>query len=802
MKSGGFQKMFGTVGARMAGTAAQTASGSIGRGARLWASHGGFALRLIAGFVLTRASVLGGVSPFGVAFVAAQGTPGHAVFAALGACLGYLPYDSGMRYIAVCVLTLTAHTVFGGMGHRFRPVFMPLTALLFSAVTGAVYWLGQNAALGAVDAVGLALLVTELLLTLACGVLFQSALAVTPKDAEVDPKRAGGIMALGACLLLALSGVTVGGILSPARMAAVCAVMMCARRGGAGAGAASGLGMGVVMDLGLGVPFYSMSYGSAGMLSGVFRKTGKLWPAVTFVCAGAVSALWALSGPHRLSVLLEAFVASVVFMLIPETAFPALNAALNPEHVKSAPSAGGGRAYGVARERLTLAAKAFEDVHDALESAFARHEETAATDDVEGVLDRVTKEVCGQCVRVSQCWDIYLPATCAAVRDAAKRCGERGRLDKNDLPGGFAARCIHVKQLLAACNRELAAMMYRRQFAARIREGRGVLRGQYAGFAGVLERQAEELAELPAPDVQAGRRLSRWLKAYKLTPEVSVCAMPGGRMRAELSGEGLTALLADKRKLAREASRALGWMVNEPEDADDMPPDKLVLWEAEPVLAVLGVAAHKRGGQPVSGDSGAYFKTDSGMLYVILADGMGSGPEAAIDSREAVKLLEGFLRAGLAPKSAMETMNTSLLLKGGHGALFVTLDLAAVDLMNGRVSFYKYGAAPTYVLRDGDVSRVCCRSLPGGLESGRGPDEFTQELADGQWVVMVSDGIADAYDDEWLTDAVAELDGDRGGGCSPRDAASMILSKAIKRGGACDDMTALVLKTKRRRTRP
>ena len=810
MKARVLEKLFGTVAVRAtaacdAGGGGYAAAGGI-RGSRA----GGYALRMVMGFVMTQASVLGGLSPFGVAFVAAQRTSGQAVFAALGAALGYIVSntDSGLRYIAVCVLTLTAYTLLDGMApsRARRPSLMPMTAFAFNAVTGVIYWLGHNSARGGRDAAALVLLVTELLLTLGCGILFQSALARAQGggsdggafsgaasvfgSAEFGSKRAGGILAIGACTLLALSGIVVGDILSPARMAAVCAVMLCARRGGVGAGAASGLCMGLVMDLGIGAPFYSMSYGSAGMISGVFKRAGKFWTAISFVCTGAVSALWALSGPHRLSVLLEAFAASVIFMLIPDGAFAALGASLKtPENVMRAE-----RVRRLAHTRLTRAAEAFSNVYGALGGVFS--DIPSDDEDIEGVFDRATKEVCGQCARVSQCWDAELPATCAAIRDAAKRCRERGRLDKNDLSGYFAVRCIRFKQLLAVCNRELTAMLYKRQYAARVREGRGVLCRQYAVFAGVLARQAGELAAIPENDAAAERRLSRWLQTWQLSPRVSVYPAANGRMCAELEGENLSILLTDKRELARGAARALGWMVNEPEEAGVASLDRLTLWESEPVMATLGVAAHKRGGQPVSGDSGAYFKTDDGVLYVILADGMGSGAEAAADSREAVGLLEGFLRAGLEPLQAMESMNTSLLLKSGGGALFVTLDLLSVDLMRGRLSSFKYGAAPTYLLRGGEVSRVTCETLPGGMENGRAPDIFSQEMDAEQWVVMISDGVADAHDDAWLTGAVAELGGDAAQ--APRDAAAYILRQAMRRGGAFDDMTAMVLRTKKR----
>ena len=51
----------------------------------------------------------------------------------------------------------------------------------------------------------------------------------------------------------------------------------------------------------------------------------------------------------------------------------------------------------------------------------------------------------------------------------------------------------------------------------------------------------------------------------------------------------------------------------------------------------------RKKGENVSGDRGTYFKTDAGVLCVILSDGMGTGEDAAAESVEAVQILERFL---------------------------------------------------------------------------------------------------------------------------------------------------------------
>lgn len=114
-------------------------------------------------------------------------------------------------------------------------------------------------------------------------------------------------------------------------------------------------------------------------------------------------------------------------------------------------------------------------------------------------------------------------------------------------------------------------------------------------------------------------------------------------------------------------------------------------------MAVAGVAARKKDGETVSGDAGTYFKRSDGTLYVLLCDGMGSGPQANRESTLALRLLEQFLQAGVDTEHALVTLSSALALRGEEAGGFTTIDLLQVDLFSGDGVVFKLGAAPTYV---------------------------------------------------------------------------------------------------------
>ena len=190
-------------------------------------------------------------------------------------------------------------------------------------------------------------------------------------------------------------------------------------------------------------------------------------------------------------------------------------------------------------------------------------------------------------------------------------------------------------------------------------------------------------------------------------------------------------------------------------------------------MAVAGVAAKKKDGQTVSGDTGAWFKHDDGSLYVLLCDGMGSGSLAEQESALAVRLLEQFLRAGVRPENALRTLNSALALRNDEAAGgFTTIDLLRVDLFTGEAGVYKYGAAPTYVKKGYSVSRITGTALPAGLTAGEGvsPDVTRLQLEAGDCVLLVTDGVAGSASDQWVRDRLAAFDGG-----SPRELAQALI---------------------------
>lgn len=143
-----------------------------------------------------------------------------------------------------------------------------------------------------------------------------------------------------------------------------------------------------------------------------------------------------------------------------------------------------------------------------------------------------------------------------------------------------------------------------------------------------------------------------------------------------------------------------------------------------------------------NGDRCMRFMGTGGKYYVILCDGMGSGPEAAREAKVGCDLLRQLLMAGYSAEYALGSLNSICALRDRAGIL--TVDLAELRLDTGIVSLYKWGAAPSYVISDGTVEKIGISTPPPGLAtSGWLLPTKRVNLGCGELLVMVSDGVGE-----------------------------------------------------------
>ncbi|OYP02754.1 hypothetical protein CG709_10560 [Lachnotalea glycerini] len=119
--------------------------------------------------------------------------------------------------------------------------------------------------------------------------------------------------------------------------------------------------------------------------------------------------------------------------------------------------------------------------------------------------------------------------------------------------------------------------------------------------------------------------------------------------------------------------------------------------------------------------------------------------------------------------------------------------MCEIDLYNGLCEFVKVGASQSFIKRKNWVEMIEASTLPAGLIYDIEMKAMSKKLYDGDYIIMVTDGIIDAFapecGEEMVKDIIAEIDSN-----NPKEMASRLLERVLEYNNGCvgDDMTILV----------
>lgn len=745
--------------------------------------YAGYLLNFVLGFAMSGGRVMSTLAPFGIAAVGRAGADGGGLCCLFGACAGYLllgGFDWGIKYVATVMLVFTVVFVCRDTKLIKRGWFMPAVVGLVTCITAFLNTFEFISSFP--EAVSV---FSEVVLAASCTYFF--AIALNPREnisEDEERRQTISILVLCACILMSLATVTVANVVSVGRFLSIILVLTASFKGGMLPGCAAGTALGFAMDMAVGTEvFFTMAFAFSGLISGFFSKHGRLLFLIGYIVSNTIAVLWTMGFALRIELMYEVFAAAVVFAILPDKLLELVGSAAQLPLPATGES--GLRRYAAARaERIS---HAFRELYG---TVFRTLGSTANDNDVATVFDRAAANVCVGCKNKEDCWQKNFMDTLSVMNDATAPMLQRGKLVKDDLAERFIEKCPAHYSFISAVNGELRGMMYRRQFRSRLDENRTAAYGQYKELADIIDGVAKELDCAKGADPLAERRLRRFLRAMDIEADVSVFRDSRGRLRAIIESGHLGPLLRQGNYLDI-LSGVLGTRLCKPPNEDEISDRRLVVLEAEPLVVSVGIAGMKKKGEPVSGDRGTYFKTDQGVLCVILADGMGSGENAAKESINAVRTLEAFLRAGVDPAVAMKLLNSVLLLKNGEEWGYSTIDLMCVDLFTGEACFYKYGAAPSFVKNGKVIRRVRGESLAAGLCAGDGsaPDIVRMKLKPGNVALIASDGVMVESKDAWLRELLLGSDGS-----DTKVLAKEALRSAVRQFGCEDDMTVLAVR--------
>ena len=207
----------------------------------------------------------------------------------------------------------------------------------------------------------------------------------------------------------------------------------------------------------------------------------------------------------------------------------------------------------------------------------------------------------------------------------------------------------------------------------------------------------------------------------------------------------------------------------------------------EPAFHILtGFAKATKETEKISGDNYSFCEIEQGRMVAILSDGMGSGEKACEESGRVIEMMERLLEAGFRKEAAVQIINGALA-SGEQEQNMSTLDICELNLYTGACEFMKIGAACTYIKREHLVDRL-------GVFQQIEPETIHRQLQDGDYIIMLSDGVLDALEQGIGEEIFPELLG-KISHTNPGEIAGQILNYCLhqSKGKIRDDMTVLVI---------
>lgn len=710
-----------------------------------------------AGFLMANAGMFGKIAPFGVALAA--GAPAGLFWPGLlGALMGHLfsvGYGiSSMKYVAALVLAVIARKFLERWvrvsGNGAAVSLIAFSAMLVPSLLAALSTTASGVA-------GVALSVAEALL--AGGGAYLVSVAGVPFEKGFLPntlerKEHASIAFVLCVLLLSLCGIGVWGF-SLGRFAAVLAVLAAASVYGPAVAAGAGVAAGIAAGLNdTALLMLAGVYGFAGLMAGTFRPFGRFGVCAAFVLANGLTVLSLGGGALPVWVLYEVMAATMLFMVLPRRwinavgAFRVAGAGANKEE------------NAVSRElhtRLSLASSAMREVRTAVEQVSERLRKMN-TDDITTVYDAAADAVCARCQKRMACWGPCYNSTMGAFHGLGVVLKEKAEVTAHDFPRPFAESCTKVSALCAAVNEEYARYRSREAGARRFGELRAVVSGQFEAMSELLDELGEEAMRKRSRNQRLSAAVRAYLESTGISPREAVCeADANGRITVIVAIDTDEIESISRVRLARVLARVCKRELSLPTVLERDGLTTIRLKERARFEAAYGEYQSSYRDGRLCGDSIRYL-SDGGRVQLVLSDGMGSGPAAAVDSAMASSLLTRMMSAGLGAMGALKFANTALLTKSEEESL-ATADIALIDLYSGKADFYKAGAAPTFVRSGGKAFMLESDSLPIGILSGVSADCSAAQLNEDDIVLMVSDG-AVSDGGEWVVHELEQFKGD------------------------------------------
>ena len=382
------------------------------------------------------------------------------------------------------------------------------------------------------------------------------------------------------------------------------------------------------------------------------------------------------------------------------------------------------------------------------------------------------------------------------LKRMAAKAKRKGLLERGDIPDVFAEECDDIERFLIDVNHDLEKARLDLLWKNKLMDSREAVALQLQEMSQILQScTGDEYIMIPILQEQEEYIRKRFKSAKMIIKRMTM--LEDKRHNREM----ILTLRAERGNCitTKEAANLLGEcmdmdMVMAADSRNVIGQEEVsITFREDTKFRVLhGCVKKVKDKERVSGDNFIVSQLENGQFFIGLSDGMGSGLGANHDSAMVMELLGQMLECGFATEAALKLINSCLLVNPQVQGP-TTLDMGVIDLYSGMCDFVKLGAASTFIKRGNWVEVMKSTSMPMGVLGQVDLDSASKKLYDGDYVIMVSDGIVEALEASNKEYAMSSIIQDIQLK-NPKEMARAILKKAMEHvdNVPVDDMTVLV----------
>lgn len=440
----------------------------------------------------------------------------------------------------------------------------------------------------------------------------------------------------------------------------------------------------------------------------------------------------------------------------------------------------------------------YADSLQRLSQMFLRLEEKKeafSNEEVEAMFSRVRDKVCGRCGKCDWCWGENFIHTYQMGYDILSAVDHYGNELNTEVKRRLMQQCEKAPRFL----REMLAGFHEARqniiWVNRMARSRECCAIQLDTFADMIRSSARELENSIFSDDRLKKKLEGALRKKGLRVlGIRFFMNPEGKYEIHVTARTLAGQTIPVKEVVKTVTEATGRRFVLPGGSTGtVGPEyvTVVCREGTAFYTMQGMAKIGKDCSRISGDNFALLDLQGGRQAAILSDGMGAGEDACRESTMVIELLEELLGAGFPEKAAIRMLNAALVM-GREEIHYSTVDMTIFDLYTGTCEIVKAGASSTFIKKSGQVEHLSSSSLPIGVVNRIEIDAATRQLDDGDFVIMVTDGVLDALpvgeQDILLETIIQGTDM-----CNPKELAHHVLEQVLAWTGKepMDDMTVL-----------